>query len=446
MKPPAPAWSRRGARAWLLPAGSDPARVEPWPVPPRARPGSARGQEGAVRPRVGQRDPRRRLGPHVAFVDDGRPYCLPMLYARVGEQVLIHGSRASRLIRALADGAPACVTVTALRGLVLARSAFEHSANYECAIALGSFTAIDDPVAKRAAFEAFAERLVPGRWHEVRRPSTRSSGRPGPRHAARRSLGEDPRRAAGRRRLSGRRARGLGGRHPDRKRLWNAAAVAGSAARNRCFAERRALARHPTCGTLLMHAGLAEQQGRGSFPGGQAGGSIRGVAVSTDALDTAPPGHVDDFDFLVGRWSVHHRRLVDRLAGSTTWEEFDGECAMRKMLGGQANVDDNVLRAPAGTYHAMTVRVSTRAQARGRSSGSTVAIRPRRSRAPSSEDSPEAAGSSSRMTRSTGARSTARFIWEVDDGDSCRWQQACSIDGGRTWETNWHMDFHRIAP
>jgi uncharacterized protein len=59
-----------------------------------------------------------------------------------------------------------------LRGLVLARSAFEHSANYECAIALGSFTAIDDPVAKRTAFEAFTERLVPGRWHEIRRPSS----------------------------------------------------------------------------------------------------------------------------------------------------------------------------------------------------------------------------------------------------------------------------------
>jgi uncharacterized protein len=110
---------------------------------------------------------------HVACVDDGQPYCLPMLYARVGEQVLIHGSRGSRLIRALTDGAPACVTVTALRGLVLARSAFEHSANYECAIALGCFTAIDDPAAKHAALEALTEKLVPGRWHEIRRPSTK---------------------------------------------------------------------------------------------------------------------------------------------------------------------------------------------------------------------------------------------------------------------------------
>ncbi len=55
---------------------------------------------------------------HVAFAADGQPYCLPMLHARVGEEVLIHGSRKSRLIRALADGAPACLTVTTIRGLV----------------------------------------------------------------------------------------------------------------------------------------------------------------------------------------------------------------------------------------------------------------------------------------------------------------------------------------
>jgi hypothetical protein len=73
---------------------------------------------------------------------------------------------------------------------------------------------------------------------------------------------------------------------------------------------------------------------------------------ASDALEVPPPGNVDDFDFLVGRWKVRHRRLIGRLVGSTTWEEFDGECTMRKLLGGQANVDDNVLHAPAGTYRA----------------------------------------------------------------------------------------------
>jgi nitroimidazol reductase NimA-like FMN-containing flavoprotein (pyridoxamine 5'-phosphate oxidase superfamily) len=110
---------------------------------------------------------------HVAFVADGQPYCLPMLYARVEEQVLIHGSRASRLMRALATGAPACLTVTILRGLVLARSVFEHSANYESVSALGRFTLVEDDTVKRAALEAFTEKLVPGRWREVRQPSAK---------------------------------------------------------------------------------------------------------------------------------------------------------------------------------------------------------------------------------------------------------------------------------
>jgi uncharacterized protein len=112
------------------------------------------------------------LDAHVAFVADQQPYCLPMLYARVEERVLIHGSRASRLMRALAGGAPACLTVTIIRGLVLARSAFEHSANYESVIAFGRFTPVDD-AAKRAALETFTESLVPGRWREVRQPTVK---------------------------------------------------------------------------------------------------------------------------------------------------------------------------------------------------------------------------------------------------------------------------------
>jgi nitroimidazol reductase NimA-like FMN-containing flavoprotein (pyridoxamine 5'-phosphate oxidase superfamily) len=110
---------------------------------------------------------------HIAFVADGQPYCLPMLHARVGNEVLIHGSRGSRLIRALADGAPACLTVTVVRGLVLARSAFEHSANYQCVTALGSFTLVDDSAARLAALEAFTEKVVPGRWREVRPPNAK---------------------------------------------------------------------------------------------------------------------------------------------------------------------------------------------------------------------------------------------------------------------------------
>src|SRR5437016_343635 len=80
---------------------------------------------------------------HVAFVEDGQPFCLPMLHARIGDDVYIHGSAASRALRALGTGIPACLTVTLLDELVLARSAFEHSANYRAAMLLGSFGTIE---------------------------------------------------------------------------------------------------------------------------------------------------------------------------------------------------------------------------------------------------------------------------------------------------------------
>jgi len=108
---------------------------------------------------------------HVSFASDGQPYCIPTLYARVGDRVLIHGSSASRMIRHLATGAPACVTVTIFDGWVLARSAFETSANYDSAVLFGRFRSITAPDDKLSALEAFMEVVLPGRWAEVRHPS-----------------------------------------------------------------------------------------------------------------------------------------------------------------------------------------------------------------------------------------------------------------------------------
>ena len=110
---------------------------------------------------------------HVAFVDEGQPFCVPMLQARIGDSVFIHGSSASRAVRVLAAGAPACTTVTLLDGLVLARSAFEHSANYRSAMLLGSYRLVEGDENRLAAFEAFTEKIVPGRWREVRGPDAR---------------------------------------------------------------------------------------------------------------------------------------------------------------------------------------------------------------------------------------------------------------------------------
>ena len=110
---------------------------------------------------------------HLAFALDGQPYAIPTLHARVGDVVYVHGSAASRAIRALSAGAPACLTVTLLDGLVLARSAFHHSVNYRSVVVLGRAYPVEGPDERRAALRAFTERLVPGRWEEVRPPSPR---------------------------------------------------------------------------------------------------------------------------------------------------------------------------------------------------------------------------------------------------------------------------------
>jgi uncharacterized protein len=85
--------------------------------------------------------------------------------------VLLHGSAASRMLRALADGVDVCLTATLIDGLVLARSAFHHSVNYRSVVLYGTARLLEDPDEREAALHAFTERLIPGRWEEVRRPT-----------------------------------------------------------------------------------------------------------------------------------------------------------------------------------------------------------------------------------------------------------------------------------
>jgi nitroimidazol reductase NimA-like FMN-containing flavoprotein (pyridoxamine 5'-phosphate oxidase superfamily) len=108
---------------------------------------------------------------HLGFVVDGQPYVIPTLHARDGDVVYIHGSTASRAIRALSEGAPACLTVTLLDGIVLARSAFHHSMNYRSVVVLGEARPVGDAQQTLVALERLTERLAPGRWAEVRAPS-----------------------------------------------------------------------------------------------------------------------------------------------------------------------------------------------------------------------------------------------------------------------------------
>lgn len=108
---------------------------------------------------------------HVGYVMDGQPYVIPTGYARIGDDLYIHGSSASRMLRNLAQGVDVCVTVTLVDGLVLARSAFHHSINYRSVVVLGKATLVEDATEKDKALEAFTEHIIPGRWPEIRWPS-----------------------------------------------------------------------------------------------------------------------------------------------------------------------------------------------------------------------------------------------------------------------------------
>jgi len=108
---------------------------------------------------------------HVGFVVDGQPFVIPTGYARVDEKLYIHGSQASRMLRTLSGGVDACVTVTLVDGLVLARSAFHHSINYRSVVVFGRATLVSDPDEKNAALFAFSEQVVKGRWNDVREPT-----------------------------------------------------------------------------------------------------------------------------------------------------------------------------------------------------------------------------------------------------------------------------------
>jgi nitroimidazol reductase NimA-like FMN-containing flavoprotein (pyridoxamine 5'-phosphate oxidase superfamily) len=105
---------------------------------------------------------------HVGFVAKGHPYVIPMLHARLGDELYLHGSPLSRMLGALRGGVPVCVTVTLLDGLVLARSAFHHSLNYRSVVVLGTAHPVEGEPRKRAALDALVEHVMPGRTSDAR--------------------------------------------------------------------------------------------------------------------------------------------------------------------------------------------------------------------------------------------------------------------------------------
>ncbi len=161
-------------------------------------------------------------------------------------------------------------------------------------------------------------------------------------------------------------------------------------------------------------------------------------------MTSSAPAAPTDFDFMVGDWTVSHRRLNERLVGCTEWTEFGGTSRTRKILGGFGNVEDNVLHFPEGAVHAAAVRSFDPATG-------SWAIWWLDGRHPHRLDVPvvgrfvEGVGSFYADDVLDGRKIRIRFLWHPNPGSQPRWEQAFSVDGGQTWELNWVMHFQRVA-
>ena len=151
------------------------------------------------------------------------------------------------------------------------------------------------------------------------------------------------------------------------------------------------------------------------------------------------------FDFLVGNWQVHHRKLKERLANDHTWDEFEGTLSMRKLMDGFANVDDNVFNTPAGAYRGVGLRSYDPKTAQW-------AIWLLDGRSPFGDLDPPVKGHFVNGVGTFYADDTlrgkpvrVRFVWSKITPTTARWEQAYSADGGKTWEINWVMDFKRVS-
>jgi len=151
-----------------------------------------------------------------------------------------------------------------------------------------------------------------------------------------------------------------------------------------------------------------------------------------------------DFDFLIGSWTVRNRRLAERLKGCTDWEEFESTCHARGILGGLGNMDEFTMDRASGRVLAVTLRLFNPVTGEwsiywAASTGNGRLDVPMVGRF----EGPRGEFFSQEVFE--GRHIFNRFIWTVKAPGSCRWEQAYSADGGKTWETNWIMEFTRQA-
>jgi len=155
---------------------------------------------------------------------------------------------------------------------------------------------------------------------------------------------------------------------------------------------------------------------------------------------TERDGHAD-FDFLMGRWTVHHRRLRERLKGSTSWEEFEGTSIARPLLGGLGNIDENIMERASGRLEGMTVRLYDPLSQQWSiywADSVNVVLQPAMI-----GGFVQGRGEFYDQEIFEGRAIFCRFIWSDISATACRWEQAFSADGGTSWEINWIMEFTR---
>jgi hypothetical protein len=150
----------------------------------------------------------------------------------------------------------------------------------------------------------------------------------------------------------------------------------------------------------------------------------------------------NDFDFLIGTWKVHHRMLKARLKGSTEWIKFEGETVLRKILNGIGNIDENIIHMPNGPVNAISLRLFNPVSKEWSIFWSTD--KTGMLDIPMVGGFKDGRGEFYSQEINNGQRVYSRFIWSKVNTASPQWEQALSEDGGRTWETNWIMEFERV--
>ena len=167
------------------------------------------------------------------------------------------------------------------------------------------------------------------------------------------------------------------------------------------------------------------------------------VATAATGDPAMTTDHAHDFDFLIGKWRVHHWRLKDRLANSHEWVEFEGSSQLWMTMDGHGTVDDNYIGLPSGPYRAVGVRgYDPKTQ--------TWAIfwldgrNPHKIEPPVIGNFKNGIGTFEGDDTFNGKPIIVRFTWSRITPTSAHWEQAFSPDKGKTWEVNWRMDFTRV--